>query len=160
MPPKNKTANKDSSNCNLCCRPIVENKDESIQCEGQCRLTFHRYCAGVSVTHHKQFATSSARPFVCMVCNQALQNERVLQLVAEVEHLKAELAVTKELLAKERQLCKNYPTVSTSDSEGEQQQESSRSLEGNSNRWWSSAVKRKTVSTSAPKSGGNSVLKY
>ena len=73
-----------------------------------------------------------------------------------MEHLKAELAVTKELLAKERQLCKNYPTVSTSDSEGEQQQESSRSLEGNSNRW-SSVVKRKTVSTSAPKSGGNSV---
>ena len=91
-----------------------------------------------------------------MVCNQAFQNEQFLQLVAEVERLKAELAMTKELLAKERQLCDNYPTVSTSDSEGEQQQESSHLLEGNSNRW-SSVVKRKTKSTSAPKSGGNSV---
>ena len=123
MPPKKKTANKDSSNCDLCCRLIVENKEDTIQCEGQCRLMFHRYCAGISVTHHKQFATSSARPFVCMVCNQALQNERVLQLVAEVELLKAELAVMKELLAKGRQPCDNHSTVTTSDSKGEQQQE-------------------------------------
>ena len=97
MPPKKKTANKDSSNCDLCCHPIIEN-NRSYPVRGQCRLTFHHYCAGISVTHHKQSVTSSATPFVCMVCNQALQNERVSQLVAEVEYLKAELAVMMELL--------------------------------------------------------------
>ena len=63
--------------------------------------------------------------------------------------------MTKEQLAKERQPCDNYPTVSSSDSEGKQQQESSRLLEGKSHRW-SAVVKRKTKSTTAPKSGGNS----
>ena len=77
-----------------------------------------------------------------------------IQLVAEVECLKAELAVKKELLAKGRQPCDNYPAVTSSDSEGEQQQECSHLLEGNSNRW-SAVVKRKTKSTTAPKSGGN-----
>lgn len=40
----------------------------------------------------------------------------------------------KEQLAKERQPCDKYPTVSSSDSGGKQQQESSRLLEGKSNR--------------------------
>ena len=93
MPPKKKAA----SSCDLCCRPIVDSKEDCIQCEGQCRLLFHRYCAGVSVTHYKQFI-STGHPFVCMVCNQQLQNERVSQLAAELESLKAELTVMKEQL--------------------------------------------------------------
>ena len=40
---------------------IVDSKEDCIQCEGQCRLLFHRYCAGVSVTHYKQFI-STGRP--------------------------------------------------------------------------------------------------
>ena len=40
----------------------------------------------------------------------------------------------KEQLAKERQPCDKYPTVSSSDSGGKQQQESSHLLEGKSNR--------------------------
>ena len=97
MPPKKKAA----SSCDVCRRPVVDSKADCIQCEGQCRLSFHHYCAGVSVTHYKQFI-STGHPFVCMLCNQQLQNERVSQLAAELESLKAELTVTKEQLARER----------------------------------------------------------
>jgi len=85
---------------------------------GQCRLTFHFYSAGISVTHHKQFVTSSTTPFVCMVCNQTLQKDRVSQLVAEVDYLNPELAVMKELLAKAkgRQPGDTYPMATISDS--------------------------------------------
>ena len=86
MPPKKKAA----SICDLCCHPIVDSKEDCTQCEGQCRLTFHHYCAGVSATHYKQFISTN-RPFVCIVCNQQLQNERVSQLAAELESLKAKL---------------------------------------------------------------------
>ena len=114
MPPKKKTA----SSCDLCCRPIVDSKEDCIHCEGQCRLSFDRYCAGVSVTHYKQFI-STGRPFVCMVCNQQLQNEQVSQLAAELESLKAELTITKEQLARERLPCENCSPVFSNDSETE-----------------------------------------
>ena len=151
MPPKKKAANV----CDLCCRPIVDSKEDCIQCEGQCRLTFHRYCAGVSATHFKQF-NSTNRPFVCTVCNQQLQNERVSQLAAELESLKAELTATKEQLARERLPCENCSPApaSSSDSEPEQLPEGSTNAALQSNTEWSSVVKMKTKTKSsiAPKS--------
>ena len=138
MPPKKKAA----SSCDLCCRPIVDSKEDCIQCEGQCRLSFHRYCAGVSVTHYKQFI-STGRPFVCMVCNQQLQNERVSQLAAELESLKAELTVTKEQLAREKLPCENC-SLAFNDSETEQQPEGSTNAALQNNAEWSSVVKKKT----------------
>ena len=139
MPPKKKAA----SSCDLCCRPIVDSKEDCIQCEGQCRLLFHRYCAGVSVTHYKQFI-STGHPFVCMVCNQQLQNERVSQLAAELESLKAELNVTKEQLARERLPCENCSPAFSNDSETEQQPEGSTNVALQNNAEWSSVVKKKT----------------
>ena len=130
MPPKKKTPSVD---CNLCCRPISENRDEALQCEGHCRQTFHRYCAGVSVTHYKQF-NSDSRPFVCLVCNQLLQNERVSQLASELERLKAELATTKEQLAKVSAPCL---TCFSSVPENEQRHESTNPVQGNT---WTSVV--------------------
>ena len=135
MPPKKKAA----SSCDLCCRPIVDSKEDCIQCEGQCRLLFHRYCAGVSVTHYKQFI-STGHPFVCMVCNQQLQNERVSQLAAELESLKAELTVTKEQLARERLPCENCSPAFSNDSETEQQPEGSTNATLQNNAEWSSVV--------------------
>ena len=145
MPPKKKAA----SSCDLCCRPIVDSKEDCIQCEGQCRLTFHRYCAGVSATHYKQF-NSTGRPFVCMVCNQQLQNERVSQLAAELESLKAELTATKEQLARERLPCENCSLASSNDAETEQQPEGSDNAALQSNAEWSSMVKIKTKTKTKP----------
>ena len=123
-----------------------------MQCEGQCRLSFHRYCAGVSVTHYKQFI-STGRPFVCMVCNQQLQNERVSQLAAELEVLKAELTVTKEQLARERLPCENCSPASSYDLETEQQPEGSTNAALQNNAEWSSVVKKtKTKPSIASKS--------
>ena len=149
MPPKKKAA----SICDLCCRPIVDSKEDCIQCEGQCRLTFHRYCAGVSATHYKQFISTN-RPFVCMVCNQQLQNERVSQLAAELESLKAELTATKEQLARERLPCENCSPASSSDSETEQQPKGSTNAALQSNAEWSSVMKKKakTKPSITPKS--------
>ena len=118
MPPKKKAA----SSCNLCCRPIVDSKEDRIQCEGRCRLTFHRYCAGV-------FAT---------------QNERVSQLAAELQSLKAELTATKEQLARERLPYENCSLASSTDPETEQQPEGSANTALQSNTEWSSVVKIKT----------------
>ena len=145
MPPKKKA----TSSCDLCCRPIVDSKEDCIQCEGQCRLTFHRYCAGVSATHYKQF-NSTGRPFVCMVCNQRLQNERVSQLAAELESLKAELTATKEQLARERLPCENCSLASSNDAETEQQPEGSANAALQSNAEWSSMVKIKTKTKTKP----------
>ena len=111
MPPKKKAA----SSCDLCCRPIVDSKEDRIQCEGRCRLTFHRYCAGVSAT----------------------QNERASQLAAE-------LTATKEQLARERLPCENCSLASSTDPETEQQPEGSANAALQSKTEWSSVVQIKT----------------
>ena len=80
-----------------------------------------------------------------MVCNQQLQNERVSQLAAELESLKAELTVTKEQLARERLPCENCSPASSNDSETEQQQpEGSTNAALQNNAEWSSVVKKTT----------------
>ena len=77
--------------CDLCCKHIVEGREEAIQCEGACGLWFHRYCAGVSVPHFKEL-TNSSEPFVCYVCYQRSQLIVTNQLRSEVAHLKDEIS--------------------------------------------------------------------
>ena len=76
--------------CDLCCKHIVEGREEALQCEGGCGLWFHRYCAGVSTSYFQELANSPA-PFVCFSCYQRLQKAITSQLQDEVARLKAEI---------------------------------------------------------------------
>ena len=110
-------------------------------------------CRRLCYSLYKQFISTN-RPFVCMVCNQQLQNERVSQLAAELESLKAELTATKEQLARERLPCENCSPASSSDSETEQQPKGSTNAALQSNAEWSSVMKKKakTKPSIVPKS--------
>ncbi len=81
--------------CDLCLAAIVNNKDDALQCEGSCQLWFHRYCAGVSLSHFKSLANSS-KPFVCLHCSQEHHQVVVNELKSEVASLKAEVAELRE----------------------------------------------------------------
>ena len=77
--------------CSLCCRAIVEGKDEALFCEGEqsCNRWMHRYCAGVSVEHYYTVYESldqSPLPFNCSLCVQRKQ-------AAQIDELKSTIAV-------------------------------------------------------------------
>ena len=74
--------------CDVCCAAIVEGKEDALQCEGNCLMWMHRYCAGVSLRHFKHLSSSS-EPFVCMLCSQQVHRATVCQLQSEVAALKA-----------------------------------------------------------------------
>ena len=69
----------------------MEGKEDALQCEGNCLMWMHRYCAGVSLRHFKHLSSSS-EPFVCMLCSQQVHRATVCQLQSEVAALKAEVA--------------------------------------------------------------------
>ena len=83
--------------CDLCCKHIVEGREEALQCEGDCGLWFHRYCAGVSTSYFQELA-NSPDPFVCFSCYQRLQKAITSQLQDEVALLKAEIGSLRDKL--------------------------------------------------------------
>ena len=92
-----KKAKTSTCNCDLCCKPIIEGKDEALGCEGECGKWFHRDCAGISMTHFKWLSTTTT-PFVCFPCNQLAQEAKVSQLLSEIERLKSQLLQLEEKL--------------------------------------------------------------
>ena len=94
MPPKKSKP----TDCDLCCKHIVEGKEEALQCEGGCNLWFHRYCAGVSASYFAELS-NSPEPFVCYACYQRSQLAATKQLQSEVAHLKGEITKLSEQLA-------------------------------------------------------------
>ena len=86
------------TDCDLCCKRIVEGKEEALQCEGGCNLWFHRYCAGVSASYFAELS-NSPEPFVCYACYQRSQLAVTKQLQSEVAHLKGEITKLSEQLA-------------------------------------------------------------
>ena len=95
MPPKKPKA----VDCDLCCKRVVEGKDEALHCDGGCGLWFHRYCAGVSASHFKDLS-NSPEPFVCYICHQRSQLAVTKQLRDEVTRLNGEINKLSEQLAK------------------------------------------------------------
>ena len=83
--------------CDLCAAAVVDGKDEALQCEGACQKWYHRYCAGISLSHFTKLA-NSAKPFVCTTCCQDMQQAVVCQLQAEVASLKAEVRELRAVL--------------------------------------------------------------
>ena len=83
--------------CDLCCKHIVEGREEALQCEGGCGLWFHCYCAGV-LTFYFQELVNIPTPFIYFSCYQRLQKAITSQLQDEVAHLKAEIGSLRDKL--------------------------------------------------------------
>ena len=90
--------------CSLCCRAIVEGKDEALLCEGEqsCNRWMHRYCTGVSVEHYKSL-DQSPLPFNCSLCVQRKQAAQIDELKSTIAVLTAEVAELREAMAKQQQ---------------------------------------------------------
>ena len=95
-----KAPKKDKLICDLCLSPIDEKKEDVLQCEGTCQLTFHRYCAGVSQTHYECFSGSPAR-FVCSYCSEEMHRAAITQLQSELAVLRGEVIRLQAALASE-----------------------------------------------------------
>ena len=83
--------------CDLCTGPFKAS-EEVLQCEGNCRLHMHRYCAGLPKTQYEELAANST-PFICLVCTQRLHNAQVLVLQNELASLKSELLELRAIIA-------------------------------------------------------------
>jgi hypothetical protein len=83
--------------CDLCCDSLEKDQD-TLQCEGSCGCTVHRYCAGVTKRQFEELNKGS-KPFVCQWCSLSTTNSIIQQLQAEITALKQELGETKSLLA-------------------------------------------------------------
>ena len=75
--------------CGVCQGPVVDGKDEALQCEGECGLWLHRGCASVPPSRYK-FLSTSDEPFVCLCCSN-------IELRKELAHLRSELRDALEL---------------------------------------------------------------
>ena len=115
MPPKPKSGKKttpaDRGNpptsqetCFLCCRAIVDGKEDALRCEGEqsCNRWMHHYCAGVSVEHYKAL-DQSPLPINCSFCVQNKQASLINDLKNAVAVLTAEVAELRAALAAQQQ---------------------------------------------------------
>ena len=90
--------------CSLCCRAIIERKEDALLCEGEqsCNRWMHRYCAGVSVEHYKAL-DQSPLPFNCSLCVQNKQATLINDLKNSIAVLTAEVAELRAALAAQQQ---------------------------------------------------------
>ena len=65
-------------------------QEDVVQCGGECQLSFHNYCTGVSVAHLK--ISENATTCVCLACSQLQHETTIAQLKSEVMNPKAEVA--------------------------------------------------------------------
>ena len=77
--------------CAICNQDIVDGKDQALLCKGTCKSWFHRYCAGVSITHFEKLSAST-KPFHCVSCFQEKYVEELEQLRTYVGTLKDEIS--------------------------------------------------------------------
>ena len=84
---KAKTCDSKAKSCDLC-TGAFKASDEVLHCEGYCKKSLHRYCAGISRQHYKTLIDNST-PFVCLVCTQLLHKAEIQTLLSELEALKS-----------------------------------------------------------------------
>lgn len=89
---KGATANsgENEEQCGLCCKAIIEDRDEALFCEGSCNKWMHRYCAGVCL-HHYEALQGYREPFFCSLCTQSKQSETIEEMWATIAALKEEV---------------------------------------------------------------------
>ena len=105
MVSKNKRTKNEA--CVLCCKDIVEGKDEALMCEGEVcgNKWMHRHCAGVSTAHY-QLLEKSPDPFHCYLCMQLKHVAIVEEMKTAITNLTAEVA---ELCAALQLATRSYP---------------------------------------------------
>lgn len=88
----NRSRKNKNETCVLCCKPIIEGKDEALMCEGETcgNKWMHRYCAGVSTAHYKLLETSPS-PYYCCLCTQLKQAAIIEEMRGTIASLTAEV---------------------------------------------------------------------
>ena len=94
--------------CVLCCKPIVEGKDEALMYEGEicANKWIHRYCAGVPTSHYK-LLEKSPEPFHCYFCAQSKQMATVEEMKNTITALTAEIVELRAALQSQKEACIN-----------------------------------------------------
>ena len=120
--------------CVLCCKDIVEGKEEALMCKGEVcgNRWMNCYCAGVPATNYKLLA-ESPDPFRCYLCVQ-------LKHAAIVEEMRSAIAC---LIAKVAELQETLQCETSSSCPGGQVQTSSVSsdaLQTQNGRLWTEVV--------------------
>ena len=91
--------------CTVCDQKVVDGKDQALFCEGSCKGWFHRYCAGVSLTHFESLSTL-ATPFNCV----ASYNDELADLKNTVTVLQEEITQLRGALAMKSSDSARIPT--------------------------------------------------
>ena len=132
MASKNKRTKNET--CVLCCKDIVEGKDEALMCEGDIcgDKWMHCYCAEVSATHYK-LLEKSPEPFRCYLCMHLKHVAIVEEMKSAITNLTAEVA---ELRAELQSATRSCP--------GGQVQTSHDASQAQSGRMWNEVVRRGT----------------
>ena len=73
-----------------CVKPVVEDHDEALLCEGTCDRWLHRYCAGVTETQY-EVLQDSPLPFLCSICSQLKQAAVIKDMQEKIDSLTAEV---------------------------------------------------------------------
>ena len=95
MPPKkSKALNAPRTECGGCSATFTQS-DEKLLCT-VCKVSLHRYCAGVPLSHYPPLSTSNA--FVCLVCTNKVNELARKELRAEIDSLKTEVQVLRQAL--------------------------------------------------------------
>ena len=127
-------ANADTNaTCDLCCKPIVEDRDEGLLCEGTCNRWLHRYCAGVTETQYEALQDSPL-PFLCFMCSQSKQAAVIKVMQEKIDSLTAEVI---ELRSNVADLHAELQLVTSSNTDGEPTKSSA-----GSNNTWTEVVRR------------------
>ena len=92
--------------CVLCCKEIVEGKEEALMCEGEvcCNKWMHRNCAGVPTAHYK-LLEESPDPFRCLLCTQLKHAAVVEELRSAIVSLTTEVSELRGALQSATRYC-------------------------------------------------------
>ena len=82
--------------CPICDTAILDDKQESIYCEGKCKAWLHRKCTGMSKSVFSTFRNSD-NSFECLYCvlYKYIYKQEVEDLKIQVSSLTTELATQK-----------------------------------------------------------------
>ena len=91
---KKKSKNSHVVSCSICEQDIIDDRDDSVFCEGICQTWLHRRCAGLS---KQVFAilSKSKDPYMCSFCSLSKYKEEITGLRNQITSLTNELASLK-----------------------------------------------------------------